>query len=374
MRVDKTVFIWCHVFVLILAQIWLHFDSLGHSKSIKNERSPLTRWTPILTKMELSIEYPSKTDFWWILDLPRPPQDLSKAAQDASRRLQIDVKTLPRRLKTPLDTSKTGSHAIHFWQETFLSWQRTMNRSESTKYSSEFTIYSFIFTIHNLQVRVSSSAFTVHSWRFTCYTALPSTLHQKQDSHAQTKSTTFELKSLNSCFSASRLIAQINIHSTTTRTDSGAPCSKKNTVSPESTVCPVKSKSQPFSKQPEPCSKKNTVSPESTVCPVHVESNSQPFSKQLEPCSKKNTITSESTVFPVHVKSKSQPFSKQLESCSKKNTVSPESTLCPVHVKSKSQPFLSRARRRMLYVLRAQYVLYTLKAKDNYYKKKWAVL
>ena len=41
-----------------------------------------------------------------------------------------------------------------------------------------------------------------------CYTALPSTLHQEQDSHAQTKSTTFELKSLNICFSASRVSAK----------------------------------------------------------------------------------------------------------------------------------------------------------------------
>ena len=209
-------------FISILDQICLHFDSLGHPKSTWFWLHSLIRWTAILAKMELPIEYPSKTDFWWILEPPRRLQDLSKAAQDASRRLQNDVKTLPRRLRTPLDTSKTGSDAVHFWQETFLSWQRTMNRSESTKYSSQFTIYSFIFTIHNLQVRVSSSAFTVHSWRFTCYTALPSTLHQKQDSYAQTKSTTFELKSLNSCFSASRLIAQINIHSTTTRTNSGA--------------------------------------------------------------------------------------------------------------------------------------------------------
>ena len=167
----------------------------------------LTRWTPNLTKMEYGhweivfpTRYCSKSDFWLILEPPRRLQDLSKAAQDASRWFQNDVKTLPRRLKTPLDTSKTGFNAVHFWQDTFLSWQRTMNRSESTKYSSQFTIYSFIFTIHNLQVRVSSSAFTVHSWRFTCYTALPSTLHQKQDSYAQTKSTTFELKSLNSCF------------------------------------------------------------------------------------------------------------------------------------------------------------------------------
>ena len=115
---------------------------------------------------------------------PRRLQDVSTAAQDASRRLQNGVKTLPRRLKTPLDTSKTDSVAVHFWQETFLSWQRTINRSESIKYSSQFTIYSFILTIHNLQFWISSSAFTVHSWRFTCYTALPSTLHQEQDLHA----------------------------------------------------------------------------------------------------------------------------------------------------------------------------------------------
>ena len=85
-------------------------------------------------------------------------QEVSKAAQDASRRFQNGVKTLPRRLKTPLDTSKTGSDAVHFWQETFLSLQRTMNRSESTKYSSQFTMYSLIFTVHNLQV-------SFHRWQ-----------------------------------------------------------------------------------------------------------------------------------------------------------------------------------------------------------------
>ena len=83
-----------------------------------------------------------------------------------------------------------------------------MIRSEYTKYRSHFTIYSFIFTINNLQVRVFSSALMVLSWRVMCYTALPSTLHQEQDSHAQTKSTTFELKSLNICFSASRVSAK----------------------------------------------------------------------------------------------------------------------------------------------------------------------
>ena len=144
-------------------QICLYVDSLGHPKTFKNEGSPLTRWSTILGKVVFPIEYPSKTDFWSILEPPRRVQDVSKAAQDASRRLQNCVKTLPRRLKMPLDISKTGSDAVHFWQETFLSLQRTMNRSESTQCSSQFTIYSFIFTIRNLQVSVSSSAFTVRS-------------------------------------------------------------------------------------------------------------------------------------------------------------------------------------------------------------------
>ena len=230
MWIYKIVFICCHVFVLILAQICLHFDSLGHPKSFKNEGLPLIRWTPYIEPIVFLTRYCSKSDFWPILEPPRRLQDLSKAAQDASRWLQNDVKTLPRRLKTPLDTSKTGFNAVHFWQDTFLSWQRTMNGSESTNESSQITIYSFIFLIvhsfgfilHSSQFIVSSSAFTAHSWQFTCYTALPSTLLQEQDSHAQTKTTKFELKSLNSCFSASRLSAQIKIHSTTKRIDSGA--------------------------------------------------------------------------------------------------------------------------------------------------------
>ena len=166
--------------VLFLYQFWIKFGSILTALDTQNPSKmrghpwldrllTLTEWLFHKNFQEFlniglwpSLNHCSKIDFWLILEPPRRLQDLSKAAQDASRRLQNDVKTLPRRLKTPLDTSKTGSDPVHFWQETFLSWQRTMNRSESTKYSSQFTIYSFIFTNHNLQVRVSSSAFTVH--------------------------------------------------------------------------------------------------------------------------------------------------------------------------------------------------------------------
>ena len=125
-------------------------------------------WTPQIDLILTPVIYPTECKHWtsrlshtillqirFLVDFGgfRRLQDVSKAAQDASRRLQNDVKTLPRRLKRPLDTSKTGD-AVHFWQETFLSLQRTITRSASTKCSSQFTIYSFIFTIHNWQVSV----------------------------------------------------------------------------------------------------------------------------------------------------------------------------------------------------------------------------
>ena len=90
-------------FVLIFDQIWLHFDSLEHPESFKREGWPLIRWTPILGKFVFPIGYPSKTDFWSILGIPR-------RLQDGSRRL----KTAPKRCQ---DASKTAQDASGHFQD-----------------------------------------------------------------------------------------------------------------------------------------------------------------------------------------------------------------------------------------------------------------
>ena len=188
-------------------------------------------WTPkILQKWEVTLDTmdcnPDKIGTSYRISLQDRFLVDFGASKTSPRRLQGGSRRLKTAPKWCQDASKTAQDAsqdaVHFWQETFLSLQRTMNRWASTKCSSQLTTDSFIFTIHNLQVRGSSSAFAVYSWWFTCSTALPCTLHQEQDSHAQTKSTMFELRSLNSCFSASRLSGQIKIYSTTKRADSGA--------------------------------------------------------------------------------------------------------------------------------------------------------
>ena len=92
--------------VMFLFQFWLKFGSILTALDTQN---PLTRWTPILTKMTLPIEYPSKNDFWSTLEAPRRLQDASKASQDASRWLQNVARSLDRSLDRSVARSVTRS-------------------------------------------------------------------------------------------------------------------------------------------------------------------------------------------------------------------------------------------------------------------------
>ena len=145
--------------VVFLYQLWikicLHVDSLGHPKSFKNERSPLTRRSAILDKLAFTIEYPSRTDFWLIWKPPKRLQDGFKAAQDASRRLQNGVKTLPRRLKTPLR---------HFQDGLRSSPLLAKKVSQFTTHNEQIRVHKLQFTDHHLQFHIlDRSQFWTHT-------------------------------------------------------------------------------------------------------------------------------------------------------------------------------------------------------------------